>query len=128
MRAAIASPPPLRRAGLAALGGAAVLAVALVAGAARSDAAPLADSTLVIDTSFVVRSVDPQREFEPTSSIVDKACYDTLVTFKGSGTTPVPWLAKSFKANANATVFTFKLRSGVQFSDGRPLTSRDVVF
>jgi peptide/nickel transport system substrate-binding protein len=34
-----------------------------------------------------------------------------------------PWLAKSFTANADATAFTFDLRSGVTFSDGTALTA-----
>ncbi|GAA4672179.1 ABC transporter substrate-binding protein [Frondihabitans cladoniiphilus] len=32
-----------------------------------------------------------------------------------------PWLAKSYTANADATAFTFHLRSDVTFSDGTPL-------
>ena len=71
-------------------------------GRGRRNGLSKASGTLVIDTSFVMRTVDPQREFEPTSSIVAHAVYDTLVTFKGSGTTPVPWLATSFKASNGA--------------------------
>ena len=37
-----------------------------------------------------------------------------------------PWLAKSWEANADATVFTFVLRDDVTFSDGSPLTAADV--
>ena len=82
----------------------------------------------MIDNSFVIRTSDPQREFDPTGSIVAHAMYDTLVTFKGAGTTPVPWLASSWKATNGAKLFTFHLRKGVVFSDGTPLTSADVVF
>lgn len=32
-----------------------------------------------------------------------------------------PWLAQSWEVNADATVYTFKLRPGVTFSDGTPL-------
>jgi peptide/nickel transport system substrate-binding protein len=110
----------------------AALAVAVSLGATtRGNAAvdrATADSTLVVDTSFVVKSVDPQREFEPTSSIVDHACYDTLLTFKGAGTTPVPWLATSFKVADGAKLFTFHLRKNARFSDGTQLTSKDVLF
>ena len=87
-----------------------------------------ASGTLVIDNSFVIRTADPQREFDPTGSIVAHAVYDTLVTFKGAGTTPVPWLASSWTASSGAKLFTFHLRKGVVFSDGTPLTSADVVF
>lgn len=105
--------------------GVTALAVAGLTAATMSSAA---ESTLVIDNSFVIHTADPQRGFDPTSSIVDHAVYDTLLTFQGSGTTPVPWLASSFKASKGAKLFTFRLRRGVRFSDGTPLTSRDVVF
>jgi peptide/nickel transport system substrate-binding protein len=104
----------------------AALAVAVSGIAATSSSS--ASDTLVIDNSFVIRTADPQREFDPTGSIVAHAMYDTLVTFKGAGTKPVPWLAKSWRATNGATRFTFQLRKGVRFSDGTPLTSKDVVF
>ncbi len=109
----------------------AALAVAVSVGTSRGNAAvdrADADSTLVVDTSFVVKSVDPQREFEPTSSIVDHAVYDTLLTFKGAGTTPVPSLATSFSVTNSAKLFKFNLRKNVRFSDGTQLTSKDVLF
>ncbi|MEN2740012.1 ABC transporter substrate-binding protein [Microbacterium sp. X-17] len=37
-----------------------------------------------------------------------------------------PWLATSYEANADATVFTFHLREGVTFSDGTPFTAASV--
>ncbi len=39
-----------------------------------------------------------------------------------------PVLATSWKANAKADVWTFKIRSGVKFSNGHPLTADDVVY
>lgn len=39
-----------------------------------------------------------------------------------------PVLAKSWSSNANATVWTFKLRPGVKFHDGAPMTADDVVY
>ncbi|MGH9302839.1 MAG: ABC transporter substrate-binding protein [Acidimicrobiales bacterium] len=39
-----------------------------------------------------------------------------------------PWLATSWKANADATVWTFKIRQGVRFNDGRHMTIDDVVY
>jgi len=37
-----------------------------------------------------------------------------------------PWLATSYKSNADATSFTFELRHGVTFSDGTPFTAANV--
>jgi peptide/nickel transport system substrate-binding protein len=53
--------------------------------------------------------------------------YDTLLWKDGSGTL-LPWLARSFEGSADHLRYTFELREGVRWSDGRPLTSADVVF
>ena len=39
-----------------------------------------------------------------------------------------PWLAESWEYNADATQLTYKLRSGVTWSDGQPFSSKDVVY
>ena len=40
----------------------------------------------------------------------------------------VPLLAESIKANSDSTVWTCTLKEGIKFSDGKPITSEDVVF
>ena len=37
-----------------------------------------------------------------------------------------PWLATSWSPNSDASVWTFKIRSGVTFNDGTPMTAKDV--
>jgi peptide/nickel transport system substrate-binding protein len=39
-----------------------------------------------------------------------------------------PWLATSWSPNADASVWTFKIRPGVKFNDGRPMTVDDIVY
>jgi peptide/nickel transport system substrate-binding protein len=39
-----------------------------------------------------------------------------------------PWLAESWTAGADGQTYTIRLRQGSQFSDGRPVTSDDVLF
>ncbi len=39
-----------------------------------------------------------------------------------------PWLATSWKMNSDASVWTFKIRQGVKFNDGTPMTVDDVVY
>jgi peptide/nickel transport system substrate-binding protein len=86
-------------------------------------------SSLVVETSFVLKTLDPARMFEPTGLMIDHAIYDTLLTYKGSNvSTPVPDLATSFTASADAKTYTFTLRKGVTFANGDPVTAADVVF
>ena len=40
----------------------------------------------------------------------------------------IPWLAESYKYNADFTALTVKLRDGVKWNDGQPFTADDVVF
>ncbi len=53
--------------------------------------------------------------------------YDTLLWTEDSST-PIPWLAKSFKVSPDHLTYTFELRDNVKWSDGQPLTADDVVF
>jgi peptide/nickel transport system substrate-binding protein len=39
-----------------------------------------------------------------------------------------PWLATSWSPNSDASVWTFKIRPGVKFNDGTPMTVDDVVY
>jgi len=54
--------------------------------------------------------------------------YETLLFFNREDGSVKPWLASSYQFSSDATSLTFKLRPGIQWSDGKPLTSADVVF
>jgi len=56
-----------------------------------------------------------------------RATYNSLVQH-ANDLTPQPELATSFESNANATEWTFKIRNGVTFHDGKKLTADDVVY
>jgi peptide/nickel transport system substrate-binding protein len=136
----------MRMSRLAAAGGVAALAVAVTAcgggatssgaggttsgssgGSGGSSAGP--SGTLVVETSFVLKTVDPARMFEPTGLMIDHQLYDTLLTYKGSDVSkPVPDLATSFTASPDAKTYTFTLRKGVTFANGDPVTASDVVY
>ncbi len=49
------------------------------------------------------------------------------LTFTNPKGNVVPWLATSWKPNADATVWTFQIRKGVKFHNGKTLTAADVV-
>ena len=60
-------------------------------------------------------------------STVATSIYDTLAAFNAEGEA-VPYLAESIEPNADATVWTVKLRPGVKFHDGTDLTSDAIVW
>ncbi len=54
--------------------------------------------------------------------------YGGLIELDPATGAPVPWLAKSWEISADSLTITFHLRSGLQWSDGQPITADDVVF
>ncbi len=110
------------------LAGALALA-ACGSGGAPAPAAQGGGKTLVIDTSFDLKTADPGRTYEPTGLIVGKATYETLLTFDGGDVTkPVPALAESYELSEDGKVVTLKLKQGSTFADGSAVTADDVVF
>ncbi|MFN8496733.1 MAG: ABC transporter substrate-binding protein [Anaerolineae bacterium] len=121
-------------------------AAAKAAATAVAPAAPTAASAasaagsgknLVIARNFTgdVKSLDPGREYELTPPIVVGGAYERLFTIKPPDIkTLVPELAAEIPTTANGgisadgTVYTFKLKPGVKFASGNPLTSEDVKF
>jgi peptide/nickel transport system substrate-binding protein len=65
----------------------------------------------------------------PSGTFVQGAFYEPLIiTTAAGGGHQYPWLARSWKwSNGNKTL-TLRIASGVTWSDGKPLTSADVVY
>jgi peptide/nickel transport system substrate-binding protein len=53
--------------------------------------------------------------------------YDTIVRLD-NGFQPQPWIAESWEASNDAKTWIFRIRKGVTFHDGSPLTARDVAY
>src|SRR5213593_1560721 len=102
------------------------------ASASPSASAGGAATTLVIDrdTSDLI-SLDPAVLYEFSAVFATHNVYETLVKFEGTDlTTPKASLATSWDikdAGSNWDI-TFKLKSGVKFASGNPLTADDVVY
>ena len=54
--------------------------------------------------------------------------YDYLVNYDPDTLKPIPGLATSWSHSADGRTWTFKIRHGVTWQDGRPLTAGDVAF
>lgn len=110
------------------LGVALVVLVVLPAGAGGSPSR-VPQNVLVIGTIISDSvSLDPAQAFEFSSVWVNYHVYDTLVDFSRDFTRAVPKLATSWTASSDLKTYTFKLRSGVKFHSGNPLTAQAVPF
>ncbi|MGY5120596.1 ABC transporter substrate-binding protein [Streptomyces sp. 900105755] len=70
--------------------------------------------------------VDPQQVASNDTIYSVRQIVDSLTDQDPKTGKIVPWLAKSWDISADATTFTFHLRSGVTFSDGSKLTAQVV--
>ncbi|HMA15251.1 MAG: ABC transporter substrate-binding protein [Bacteroidota bacterium] len=71
--------------------------------------------------------LDPAKCTSQVCFMVGRNWGDTLVESHPTSGEPVPSLAESWSASPDAKVWTFKIRKGVQFHNGKELTVDDVV-
>lgn len=92
--------------------------------AARQDAAatPRPGGTLTVSDSIDATDVDPQKSNE----IYVFYAYVEGLTSIGDGGEVLPLLATEWQASPDAREYTFRLREGVPFHNGREVTADDV--
>ena len=73
-------------------------------------------------------SLDPHALFDVPMQGYMINVYDTLYVNQDNPPKLVPWLATGHTVSDDGLTVTFKLRDGVKFHDGSPLTSEDVVW
>ncbi len=108
-----------------------------------SDPHPLPEDPMVVEAPtigkhggrFVFAETGNPRTFNgmmanETSStdITTRNLFTMLVDYDNGSQQFVPLLAKSWETAPDGLTWTFHLRHGARFSDGRPMTSEDVVF
>ena len=69
----------------------------------------------------------PFVSYTSTPQYVKDSIYEPLIMFDPQGEIH-PWLAESWTPNANSNEWTFKIRRGVKFHNGKELTASDVVW
>lgn len=68
----------------------------------------------------------PNAQWDSTGYLYGNAIFDTLIQIGADGL-PHPYLCRSFSHNPDYTVWTFKLRPGIEFHNGEPLNAAAVV-
>ena len=109
--------------GAAAVGAGLALPVAGIVGATTASAAV---GTLKVATG---KQVHPAAPWETSDgSLFILSVVGEWLTFLNPDGTLSPRIATSWKSSNNAQTWTFKIRKGVKFNDGTPLTVDDIVY
>jgi oligopeptide transport system substrate-binding protein len=89
---------------------------------------PIAGGTLKIASSAKVRTLDPHIGYDAVSAIALELLYEGLLSY-GTETQLIPSLATSLPIiSEDGRVFTFEMRKGQRFHNGREVTAHDVAW
>ena len=106
------------------------LCFALPAGAEDYQPDPNAKSggNIVVTYKDDVATLDPAIGYDWQNWSMIKSLFDGLMDYDPGTTDLRPGLAESYTISDDGMVFTFKMRNGVQFHNGREMTAEDVVY
>ena len=83
---------------------------------------------LVIARTADSQSMNNTTVFDNESIWIFEQIMQPLYTVTPNGKGVQPWLATSYTVSPDKKTYTFTLRKGVKFSNGKPMTSADVKF
>ncbi|PZS03983.1 MAG: peptide ABC transporter substrate-binding protein [Pseudonocardiales bacterium] len=115
----------LRRAGAALLGLGVVAVSALVGGGAPAGAA--SNPILKIASDTELTTFNPFTSYYDGELNIIAVIYPSL-TVGDSHNVPQPYLAKSWSHSPDNKTWTFPLRTGLKWTDGKPITAQDVTW
>jgi peptide/nickel transport system substrate-binding protein len=90
--------------------------------------APRRGGQLVASIRAEPRSFNRLLARDQTTDLIDTLTQSPLVRINRATFELEPWLAERWEASADGRSYTLALRRGVEWSDGAPFTSADVVF
>jgi peptide/nickel transport system substrate-binding protein len=97
--------------------------------AAPGSAAPAKGGNLTFDFFTAPLDLDPSTSQDnDTSMQMWLAWFQSLIELNPAGPGYLPVLADKWTVSPNGLTYTFHIRSGVKFSNGKPLTSADVLY
>ena len=73
-------------------------------------------------------TLDPAIGYDWKNWSVIKSVFDGLMDYKPGTTELMPDLAESYEVSDDGLTYTFKLRQGVKFHNGREMTAADVKY
>ncbi len=96
--------------------------------AAAAEGSPVSGGTVVagIDPGQI-STLNTQLTSVTSSLVLADVWADGLMTYDRNGGR-IPRLAESWQSTPDGLTYTFKIRSGVKWSDGQPFSAEDVVF
>jgi len=100
--------------------------VAALAGSATPSASP--QSVLQVGYYQNLDSLNPYIGQQDIAWNIYRLNYDYLVRYDPATLKPIPGIATSWSHSPDGLTWTFHIRRGVTWQDGRPLTARDVAF
>lgn len=93
----------------------------------QADATPTPGGTLRVGVQGDPTELDPARSNLAATELVVDLVYEGLV-HEGPDLVPQPALAESWEISDDGLTYTFAIRQGVTFHNGRELTTDDVVY
>jgi len=89
---------------------------------------PTAGGNLVFANPQDAQSLNESNVFDNNSIWIIEQITQPLFTVTSNGKSVMPWLATGYTVSKNQLACTITLRPGVKFSNGTPMTSKDVQF
>ncbi|MDR6817221.1 peptide/nickel transport system substrate-binding protein [Neorhizobium sp. 2083] len=101
----------------------------LLSAAPQAFAATPADTLVEGFAIDDIITIDPGEAFELSTAEITANCYSKLVMLDPADTSKVIGdLAESWTTSADGLTYTFKLKSGLKFASGNPITAADVAY
>ena len=87
-----------------------------------------AGGEIVVTYKDDVSTLDPAIGYDWQNWSMIKSLFDGLMDYKPGTTELIPDLAESYAISPDGQTFTFKIRPGVKFANGREVTADDVKY
>lgn len=102
--------------------------MAILPSMAGAQDTPAKGGDIVVTYKDDITTLDPAIGYDWVNWSMIKSLYSRLMDYEPGTANLVPSLAESFDVSADGLTYTFKLRPGVKFSNGRTVVASDVKY